>query len=89
VEITVTRKQDGQREIFRFEVMDTGIGIEPEQQEKLFSPFVQMFDRKKHPNDGTGLGVFLSQKLATMINGRLYCESEYGKGSVFTLELNQ
>jgi PAS domain S-box-containing protein len=65
------------------EVIDTGVGIRPEDQEKLFQAFQQVdIDRR---GEGTGLGLYLSQKLSVLIKGRIELESEYGKGSVFRL----
>jgi PAS domain S-box-containing protein len=65
------------------DVIDTGVGIRPEDKEKLFQAFQQMdIDRR---GEGTGLGLYLSQKLAVLIKGRIELESEYGKGSVFRL----
>ena len=65
------------------DVSDTGIGIRPEDKEKLFQAFQQVDD--DHRSEGTGLGLYLSQKLAVLIKGRIELESEYGKGSVFRL----
>jgi protein-histidine pros-kinase len=65
------------------EVTDTGIGIRPEDQQKLFQAFQQV--DIDHRGEGTGLGLYLSQKLAVLIKGRIELESEYGKGSVFRL----
>jgi len=65
------------------DVIDTGIGIRPEDKEKLFQAFQQV--EIDHRGEGTGLGLYLSQKLAVLIKGRIELESEYGKGSVFRL----
>ncbi len=64
-------------------VTDTGSGIRPDDREKLFQAFQQV--DAGHQAEGTGLGLYLSQKLAVLINGRIELESEYGKGSVFRL----
>jgi PAS domain S-box-containing protein len=65
------------------DVIDTGVGIRPEDKEKLFQAFQQV--DIDHRAEGTGLGLYLSQKLAVLIKGRIELESEYGKGSVFRL----
>ena len=65
------------------DVIDTGIGIRPEDKEKLFQAFQQV--DIDHRGEGTGLGLYLSQKLAVLIKGHIELESEYGKGSVFRL----
>jgi PAS domain S-box-containing protein len=65
------------------EVIDTGIGIKIEDQEKLFQAFQQV--STDHRSEGTGLGLYLSQRLAVLIKGKIEFESEYGKGSTFRL----
>ncbi|HMG76588.1 MAG TPA: PAS domain S-box protein [Pyrinomonadaceae bacterium] len=65
------------------DVIDTGVGIRPEDKAKLFQAFQQV--DIDHRAEGTGLGLYLSQKLAVLIKGRIELESEYGKGSVFRL----
>ena len=69
------------------DVIDTGVGIRPEDKEKLFQAFQQV--DIDHRGEGTGLGLYLSQKLAVLIKGRIELESEYGKGSVFRLLIPQ
>jgi PAS domain S-box-containing protein len=69
------------------DVTDSGVGIKPEDQEKLFQAFSQVDNTSTRRFDGTGLGLYLSQKLANMINARMSLRSEYGKGSTFTLTL--
>jgi signal transduction histidine kinase len=65
------------------DVIDTGIGIRPVDKERLFQAFQQV--DIAHRGEGTGLGLYLSQKLAVLIKGKIELESEYGKGSVFRL----
>ncbi len=74
--------------ITEFSVEDTGIGIKPEDRVKLFEAFSQLTSRETR-RDGTGLGLHLSQKLAELLGGRINMESEYGKGSRFTLVLTK
>jgi PAS domain S-box-containing protein len=66
---------------------DTGVGIRPEDQEKLFQAFTQMEHGGPRRYEGTGLGLHLSQKLAGLLGGKIRFRSEYGKGSTFTLSL--
>ena len=81
------RKQEDCK--IRFTVVDTGIGMKPEEIEKLFSAF-ELLDVVKSSNiQGSGLGIDISRHFAKMLGGTLKCSSEYGKGSTFTLELNQ
>ncbi|MZP30812.1 PAS domain S-box protein [Heliobacterium undosum] len=67
----------------RFEVRDTGYGIEPEEQKKLFQPFVRIENHLTRRLEGTGLGLAIADRLVTMMGGRLSMESERGKGSTF------
>jgi PAS domain S-box-containing protein len=77
-----TQRSNGQR-LALIDVIDSGIGIRPEDKEKLFQAFQQVDNHFR--GEGTGLGLYLSQKLAVLIGGRIELESEYGKGSVFRL----
>ncbi len=69
------------------EVADSGVGISEADQGKLFQAFSQLDNSSTRRYDGTGLGLYLSQKLATMIGARLSLHSEPGIGSTFTLTL--
>jgi PAS domain S-box-containing protein len=68
-------------------VTDTGPGIRKDDQPKLFQAFMQVDNTSTRAYEGTGLGLHVSQKLATMIGGRIAFESEYGRGSRFTIFL--
>lgn len=68
-------------------VKDTGIGIPPEEMENLFGKFIRVKDKQTKEVRGTGLGLWISKKLAQMLGGDLYAESIYGTGSSFTLSL--
>jgi signal transduction histidine kinase len=67
-------------------VRDTGIGIRPADQAKLFLAFSRIDEKVSGP-EGTGLGLYISQKLAHLIGGEITLVSTYGKGSKFTLIL--
>ena len=69
-------------------VSDTGVGISQEDQAKLFGAFEQAQHGDGARGEGSGLGLHVSARLADLLGGRLRCESELGKGSVFTLELD-
>ena len=73
--------------LLRIAVHDTGIGMTPEQLGQLFRPFTQVHRRDRDRYGGTGLGLDISQRLASMMGGRIVAESTPGTGSVFTLEL--
>lgn len=71
----------------RISVSDTGIGIKNEQLETLFESFAQADASTTRRYGGTGLGLAISRKLASLMHGDLWAESEAGVGSVFYLEL--
>jgi signal transduction histidine kinase len=68
-------------------VADTGVGIAPEQMQRLFAPFAQARSRGLRGEEGTGLGLALSRRLAELHGGRLQVDSAPGRGSTFTLWL--
>jgi PAS domain S-box-containing protein len=83
VQIELSTKPVNGHSLASIDIIDTGIGIRPADKEKLFQAFQQV--DIDHRGEGTGLGLYLSQKLAVLIKGRIELESEYGKGSVFRL----
>lgn len=70
-----------------YSVRDTGMGIEPEYQAKIFDPFWQVEQSTTRSAEGTGLGLSVSQKLAQLLGGEVRVRSTPGEGSVFTLRL--
>ena len=76
------------KRMVEFSVEDTGVGIRPEDQLKLFAAFTQV-DQARRTREGSGLGLHLSQKLAELLGGKITFRSEYGKGSTFTLALTE
>jgi len=73
----------GQKSI-RFEIADTGRGIEPEELDKLFVRFKKLSERQGNQS-GTGLGLVISKELVGLMGGTISCISEFGKGSKFTV----
>jgi PAS domain S-box-containing protein len=68
----------------RLSVKDTGIGINPENLTRIFEPFFRV---EETHGRGTGLGLSISKQIVTQHGGSLYVESEFGKGSTFTVDL--
>ncbi|MBR0993084.1 response regulator [Bradyrhizobium japonicum] len=67
----------------RFEVVDTGIGIDPQQQSQLFNPFVQADTSISRKYGGSGLGLAICKKLCVMMRGSIGVQSALGQGSTF------
>ncbi len=82
VRVTARRTEHGGAEIA---VSDTGIGIGPENQEKIFDEFFQLFDSQR--SKGSGLGLAISKRLTEAMGGTLTVSSTPGKGSTFTINL--
>lgn len=72
-----------------FKVTDTGIGMTPEQQARLFQSFTQADACTTRKYGGTGLGLAITQKFCEMMGGDISVESEAGKGTTFTIQLPQ
>ena len=79
IEVNCIQKDD----FFTFSVKDSGIGIDPEHQQIIFDRFMKIDNQRQHMYRGTGIGLFLSKQLVEMFGGRIWVESEVGKGSIF------
>ena len=89
VKLEVKNEELSNPSLITFSVSDTGIGIRPEDMQNLFSEYTQ-FDKKSNRKiEGTGLGLSITKKLVEMMGGTINVESEYGKGSCFTVNLVQ
>jgi len=86
VHILLSRESYNAKSWTQLSVRDTGIGIRPEDQPKLFQIFSQV-EANPQRHHGAGLGLHLSKRLAELLGGQIHFKSEYGKGSTFTLSL--
>ena len=85
--VETAEKNDGYS-ILRFSVIDTGIGMTEEQTAKLFRVFEQADGGVSRKFGGTGLGLAISKNIVEKMDGRIWADSEPGKGSVFSFEIN-
>jgi signal transduction histidine kinase len=81
------RLVQGVENLLEVSVKDTGIGIKAEDMGKLFKEFEQIDGGTTKRYEGTGLGLALSKKLVELQGGKIWAESEYGRGSKFTFTL--
>jgi len=83
IELRATRTLDG----ICFEVVDTGMGISPADARRLFQPFTQVDESLTRRQDGTGLGLVITRRLAELMGGDVTFTSVQGEGSTFTLRI--
>src|SRR6056297_992380 len=86
VSVSLLERQRDQARLL-FKVTDTGMGIKEEEQKKIFDPFHQADMAIDKKAQGTGLGLAISKKMLELMDTSLELESEYGKGSTFSFEL--
>jgi signal transduction histidine kinase len=87
VDLTITQFQRTGARWLRFEVKDTGIGMSPEQQERIFQEFTQADEGTSKRFGGTGLGLALSRRLCQLMGGDIGVVSALGQGSTFAMEV--
>jgi two-component system sensor histidine kinase VicK len=77
----------GDKDIVQFHISDTGPGIPKSDVSHLFQKFYRVDNSSTRTIGGTGLGLFISKKIVELYNGRIWVESEEGKGSTFYINL--
>ncbi|RLP22141.1 response regulator [Mesorhizobium sp. YM1C-6-2] len=87
ITLTASRESRPDGDWLVFKVSDSGIGITPQQQERLFNAFTQADASTTRNYGGTGLGLSITRSFSRMIGGTVSVDSELGKGSTFTMEI--
>jgi signal transduction histidine kinase len=77
----------GNDQVVQFSIKDTGHGIPAEDQTHLFQKFYRVDNSATRTIGGTGLGLFICKKIVELYQGRIWVESEFGKGSTFFINL--
>ena len=83
------KRMENSRLLLQISVQDTGIGITEENCAKLFDSFQRVDEEKNRSIEGTGLGLAITRQIVELMQGAISVESEYGKGSVFSVEIPQ
>ncbi len=81
--------RDNNKVVLRVSVIDTGIGIKPEDMNKLFAEYERIEEKRNRLTEGTGLGMSITKSLLEVMGSRLEVESVYGQGSTFSFDLKQ
>ncbi len=89
VSMTMKWESVGEKEGFRVDIEDTGIGMKPEDCEKLFDKFTRLEENRNVNIEGTGLGMSIVKYLVSAMDGEINVESEYGKGTLVSIFLPQ
>ena len=89
VKLSVKHWPEGGDIMLSFSVEDTGQGMTPEDRQRLFSEYQRFNTAANRTTEGTGLGLSIAKKLVEMMGGTIQVESEYGKGSIFTVTIRQ
>ena len=85
--ITIRAEAADERAEVRIEVIDSGVGMDPDQLGAIFEPFVQVDDSPARRRQGSGLGLAITKKLVELLGGTITVRSRPGQGSTFTVQL--
>jgi signal transduction histidine kinase/DNA-binding response OmpR family regulator len=89
VKLAVSHSGAGEGVFLTFAVEDSGQGLKPEDQERLFSKYLRFNVDENRSTEGTGIGLTITRSLVQMMAGTITVASEYGKGSTFTVTVQQ
>jgi signal transduction histidine kinase/DNA-binding response OmpR family regulator len=87
--LRISCQEEGGAAWLTVSVKDSGFGIRPEDKERIFHDYNRLDYRRTHTLEGTGLGLALTKNIAELMGGSVTVESEYGKGSTFTVRIKQ
>ena len=89
VKLSVRPSEEGRGPgALEFRISDTGVGIKPEDLDRLFEPFIQLAHVSTSPREGAGLGLAIVKRIVELMGGRIDVESDFGKGTRFTVYFN-
>jgi CheY-like chemotaxis protein/HPt (histidine-containing phosphotransfer) domain-containing protein len=88
VKVVLSLRRTGDNDVLAIDVVDSGIGIQPDRLEAVFEPFVQAEESTTRRYGGTGLGLTISRRFARGLGGDIVARSDLGKGSVFSLTVD-
>ncbi len=85
--VKILVERGSRKDVIKFSIEDTGIGIPQSKREKLFKPFTQIDDSNSRKYGGTGLGLVICKRLVEILGGKINVESQIGQGSTFSFTI--
>ncbi|MCF8059873.1 MAG: response regulator [Bacteriovoracaceae bacterium] len=85
--VKILLERGSRKDVIKFSIEDTGIGIPQNKLEKIFKPFTQVDDSNSRKYGGTGLGLVICKKLVEILGGKIHFESQVGQGSTFSFSI--
>ena len=89
VKLTIDCSVQNEHAMLRFTIADTGQGIKPKDMENLFSKYMRFNAEANRTTEGTGIGLYITRNLVGLMDGTIEVDSEYGRGSTFTVTIKQ